>query len=430
MLWSGWGDPAKAARPARTAPQAAPGHARRTRPGDARPRASARCGWPPSRCRRSFSPSCAASSATDHVRSDDDARIRHTRGKSTPDLMRMRAGDGSDAPDAVVLPGSPRRGDGAARGSAPPTGSRSFRSAAAPRSSAAWSPPGAASPGSSRWTWPAEPAGLGGHRVDDRRRWNRACARPQAERLLAEPRAHPGPLPAVLRVRHARRLRRRALQRPGLGGIRPLRRHGRRDDRGHPARHPGPRPRAQVGGRARPAPARPRLRGRLRRDHLAAPAGPARRPPSGCTRGGGSRRSRRAGRAARVWPRRARADRAAPVRRDRDDDRAGQARRARRPGGRRGLPGDRGLRGLRGGRRARGSGPPPCCRGLGGVHLGTEPGESWAHGRYSAPYLRDSLLAVGSDRRDAGDGGVLVRTCPGSTTPYGSRCTPRSARRW
>src|SRR5256885_12018810 len=34
------------------------------------------------------------------------ARIQHTRGKSTVDLLRIRAGDVSDAPDAVVLPGS------------------------------------------------------------------------------------------------------------------------------------------------------------------------------------------------------------------------------------------------------------------------------------------------------------------------------------
>lgn len=40
-----------------------------------------------------------------NVRIDDETRVRHTRGKSTPDLLRMRAGDGGDAPDAVVLPG-------------------------------------------------------------------------------------------------------------------------------------------------------------------------------------------------------------------------------------------------------------------------------------------------------------------------------------
>lgn len=43
---------------------------------------------------------------SEHVRSDHFARIQHTRGYSTPDLLRMRAGDASDAPDLVVLPGS------------------------------------------------------------------------------------------------------------------------------------------------------------------------------------------------------------------------------------------------------------------------------------------------------------------------------------
>ncbi len=40
----------------------------------------------------------------DHVRTDDDLRRRRTRGKSTPDLLRNRAGDFADAPDAVVRP--------------------------------------------------------------------------------------------------------------------------------------------------------------------------------------------------------------------------------------------------------------------------------------------------------------------------------------
>ena len=40
----------------------------------------------------------------EHVHTDHETRVRHTRGKSTPDLLRMRAGDGSDAPDVVVRP--------------------------------------------------------------------------------------------------------------------------------------------------------------------------------------------------------------------------------------------------------------------------------------------------------------------------------------
>ena len=40
----------------------------------------------------------------DHVLVDDESRILRTRGKSTPDLLRARAGDLADAPDAVVRP--------------------------------------------------------------------------------------------------------------------------------------------------------------------------------------------------------------------------------------------------------------------------------------------------------------------------------------
>jgi alkyldihydroxyacetonephosphate synthase len=41
----------------------------------------------------------------DQVRTDDQTRRLRTRGKSTPDLLRARAGDLADAPDAVVRPG-------------------------------------------------------------------------------------------------------------------------------------------------------------------------------------------------------------------------------------------------------------------------------------------------------------------------------------
>jgi alkyldihydroxyacetonephosphate synthase len=37
---------------------------------------------------------------------DEEVRLRHLRGKSTPDLLRLRAGDTSGAPDLVVLPGT------------------------------------------------------------------------------------------------------------------------------------------------------------------------------------------------------------------------------------------------------------------------------------------------------------------------------------
>ena len=42
----------------------------------------------------------------EHVLVDDETRRLRTRGKSTPDLLRARAGDLTDAPDVVVRPGS------------------------------------------------------------------------------------------------------------------------------------------------------------------------------------------------------------------------------------------------------------------------------------------------------------------------------------
>ena len=42
----------------------------------------------------------------EHVRDDRLSRITHAAGKSYPDLVRLRAGDASHAPDAVVAAGS------------------------------------------------------------------------------------------------------------------------------------------------------------------------------------------------------------------------------------------------------------------------------------------------------------------------------------
>ena len=40
----------------------------------------------------------------EHVLTDHESRLHRTRGKSTPDLLRLRQGDGTDSPDAVVRP--------------------------------------------------------------------------------------------------------------------------------------------------------------------------------------------------------------------------------------------------------------------------------------------------------------------------------------
>ncbi|GLW07677.1 alkyldihydroxyacetonephosphate synthase [Microtetraspora sp. NBRC 13810] len=105
MLWCGWGDPAKAADlpgPVRdllaeTLGVRAPG-----RP----PAALGDVRLPPVALPAGLLAGLGALAGAGGLRTDDEARIGHTRGRSTPDLLRMRAGDAADAPDAVLLPGS------------------------------------------------------------------------------------------------------------------------------------------------------------------------------------------------------------------------------------------------------------------------------------------------------------------------------------
>ncbi|MFJ4970694.1 FAD-binding oxidoreductase [Streptomyces sp. NPDC088755] len=106
MLWSGWGDPAKAA----PLPDTVTGLLRdllgvTPRPGG--PPALAAIEVPASPLTEEARTALAGSlAAEDALRDDADSRIRHTRGKSTPDLLRIRAGEVDDVPAAVVLPGS------------------------------------------------------------------------------------------------------------------------------------------------------------------------------------------------------------------------------------------------------------------------------------------------------------------------------------
>jgi alkyldihydroxyacetonephosphate synthase len=48
----------------------------------------------------------AAAVGAEHVRDEREARVAHAVGRSYPDLVRIRSGDASSAPDAVVLPAS------------------------------------------------------------------------------------------------------------------------------------------------------------------------------------------------------------------------------------------------------------------------------------------------------------------------------------
>ncbi|OII64972.1 FAD-binding oxidoreductase [Streptomyces sp. CC53] len=104
MLWSGWGDPAKAA----PLPDTVIGLLRDllgVAPRADGPAALDEIAVPDSTltaaAHRALA-GCLGGSA--HVRTDAESRIRHTRGKSTPDLLRIRAGDVDDIPAAVLLP--------------------------------------------------------------------------------------------------------------------------------------------------------------------------------------------------------------------------------------------------------------------------------------------------------------------------------------
>ncbi|MFI0486084.1 FAD-binding oxidoreductase [Actinomadura sp. 9N215] len=105
MLWSGWGDPGRAA-PLPEPVVALLRDLLGVRPAGAPPLALADVEVPEPRLAADDLTALARIVGDGHVRADAESRVRHTRGKSTTDLLRIRAGETSDAPDAVVLPGT------------------------------------------------------------------------------------------------------------------------------------------------------------------------------------------------------------------------------------------------------------------------------------------------------------------------------------
>ncbi|MFE5484679.1 FAD-binding oxidoreductase [Streptomyces sp. NPDC056527] len=104
MLWSGWGDPAKAA----PLPEAVTGLLRDllgVTPRESGPSTLDEIELPaPTLTDEARTALRSALAAEDALRDDAESRVRHTRGKSTPDLLRIRAGEVEDIPAAVVLP--------------------------------------------------------------------------------------------------------------------------------------------------------------------------------------------------------------------------------------------------------------------------------------------------------------------------------------
>lgn len=102
MLWSGWGDPERAER----LPDSVTDLLRELLGVHGEPAPPVKLAEIEPPAPRPIAGLVTDLVGAEHVRTDDETRIRHTRGKSTPDLLRIRAGDTRAAPDAVVFPGS------------------------------------------------------------------------------------------------------------------------------------------------------------------------------------------------------------------------------------------------------------------------------------------------------------------------------------
>jgi alkyldihydroxyacetonephosphate synthase len=102
MPWAGWDEPQ--ALPADTRALLADFLGAALRPSPSVPEAEVVL--PPSRLPAAARQDFAAAVGDGQVHDGRTARLNRTGGKSTTDLLRRRAGDAADAPDAVVTPGS------------------------------------------------------------------------------------------------------------------------------------------------------------------------------------------------------------------------------------------------------------------------------------------------------------------------------------
>ena len=103
--WSGWGDPSLVPKlPEQVRQLLAAGLGVKGVPGS--PALISDVELPPSRLPGYAAAALRSIVGADAALDDRDARVRHTRGKSTPDLLLLRLGDASAAPDLVVLPTS------------------------------------------------------------------------------------------------------------------------------------------------------------------------------------------------------------------------------------------------------------------------------------------------------------------------------------
>jgi alkyldihydroxyacetonephosphate synthase len=102
MHWSRWGDPAEAGPLSESAFALVDAFIGTTETPAVDP-ASVRLSMP---LGQQLLDELAGIVGDEHVLTDHETRLHRTRGKSTPDMLKLRAGDGTDSPDAVVRPGS------------------------------------------------------------------------------------------------------------------------------------------------------------------------------------------------------------------------------------------------------------------------------------------------------------------------------------
>ena len=243
LSWSGWGDPAEASEL-----PAAVGELLRTGLGVTRatpaPRTIDELSLVAPRLPRAVAERLGATVGAANARGDHASRARHALGRSTLDLLALRANAPLPAPDLVVTPASHDEVMdilgicSEARVAVVPFGGGT-------------SVVGGVTPDTDGFAgWVAlDLVRLDAvHDVDAESRLARlgpGLRGPDAEARLGSAGLHDRPLPAIVRVREPRRLRGRPLERTGLGGLRAL----RRSRRGAAGRHPV--------GRARPRAARP-----------------------------------------------------------------------------------------------------------------------------------------------------------------------------
>jgi alkyldihydroxyacetonephosphate synthase len=103
LSWWGWGDPAQVP----VLPESLRGllvEALGVKRPSPRPAALDELALPPSQLPEELIERLTAAVGKPHATADQESRLRHLRGKSTPDLLRLRAGDTRGAPDLVLFP--------------------------------------------------------------------------------------------------------------------------------------------------------------------------------------------------------------------------------------------------------------------------------------------------------------------------------------